>query len=409
MTGVAGSTPADHGVSTAKSSAGVRMFVPAKPPRRRDRRPPSVPSRLTVTAVGQTSLSLAWKRSKDNVRVVRYRVYRNGTLAGRTSKTSYVFSGLRCRTRYELSVTALDAAGNSSRKASITRSTKKHCPPPPPPPPPPGGEHTIAAVGDFTSCQGTGCDSGNSKAVHDVIVGMNPEFLLGVGDFQYQYISTILNGWDRLYGPKPNGGLFPIVRPTAGPTHDVSSCTDNLYESYFGRSAMRPYSFDVGSWHIISLPTAAYRYGCDTDGVLAALNADLNANSQPCTLAFFQDPYWTRPTATHTRLSALRPWIQALYDHNAELVVQASNHDYQRFAPQNPSDGLDPARGIRAFVVGTGGIGLYPFTGTAPNVEASDATTWGALKLVLRSNGYDFQFVRAAGGSFTDAGSGTCH
>jgi acid phosphatase type 7 len=242
-----------------------------------------------------------------------------------------------------------------------------------------------------------------------VIVGMNPEFLLGVGDFQYEYISTILNGWDRLYGPKPNGGLFPIVRPTAGPTHDVSSCTDNLYESYFGRSAMRPYSFDVGSWHIISLPTAAYRYGCDTDGVLAALNADLNANSQPCTLAFFQDPYWTRPTATHTRLSALRPWIQALYDHNAELVVQASNHDYQRFAPQNPSDGLDPARGIRAFVVGTGGIGLYPFTGTAPNVEASDATTWGALKLVLRSNGYDFQFVRAAGGSFTDAGSGTCH
>lgn len=238
---------------------------------------------------------------------------------------------------------------------------------------------------------------------------MNPELLLGVGDFQYQYISTILLGWDRLYGPKPNGGLFPIVRPTAGPTHDVTSCTDLLYEVYFGRPAMRLYSFNIGAWHIISLPSAAYRYGCDTAGVLAALNADLNASTQPCTLAFFHEPYWTRPTSEHSRETALRPWIQALYDHNAEVVVQAHNHDYQRFAPQDPSDNLDTARGLRAFVVGTGGISLYSFTGTVPNVEASNDTTYGALKLVLHANSYDFQFVRAAGGSFTDSGSGTCH
>ena len=64
----------------------------------------------------------------------------------------------------------------------------------------------------------------------------------------------------------------------------------------------------------------------------------------------------------------VKPWVQALYDHNAELILQASNHDYQRFAPQDLNDQPDPARGLRAFVLGTGGIGHYDFTGTAANI-----------------------------------------
>jgi hypothetical protein len=73
------------------------------------------------------------------------------------------------------------------------------------------------------------------------------------------------------------------------------------------------------------------------------------------------------------------------------------------------SDRPDASRGIRSFVVGTGGISLYPFTGTAPNVEAWNDRTYGVLKMVLHSNGYDFEFVPVAGGTFTDTGSGTCH
>jgi chitodextrinase len=144
MAGPAVAASAHHGASTAKTSAGARTFPLAKGPRRpRDKKPPSAPSRLAVTATAETSLSLAWKRSRDNVRVVRYRLYRNRTLAGATSKTSYVLSGLRCRTKYKLSVQAVDAAGNHSRKASIRGSTKRcqsQQPPPPPsvtPPTPP--------------------------------------------------------------------------------------------------------------------------------------------------------------------------------------------------------------------------------------------------------------------------------
>jgi hypothetical protein len=267
----------------------------------------------------------------------------------------------------------------------------------------------IMAAGDFTGCQGpSSCANSNAAKVKAVMAAEAPDAILGIGDFQYQNISAISDGFDLIFGPKP-GGLFSKIHPTAGPTHDVTSCTDPGYESYWGRDPMKGYSFDLGAWHIVSLPAAAYRYGCDTAGVLSWLNADLDASRQPCTLAFWQDPYWTRPTATHLREMKVKPWVQALYDHDADVILQASNHDYQRFAPQDLNDQADQVRGIRSFVVGTGGIGVYAFTGIAPNVEASEAGTFGALRLALHPAGYDWEFKPAAGGAFTDAGSGSCH
>jgi Cupredoxin-like domain len=265
-------------------------------------------------------------------------------------------------------------------------------------------DRVITAVGDHTSS----ATDREDLAVRDAVVRINPVAHLGIGDFQYDNIGTILSGYDKIWGPKPKG-LYPIIYPTAGPTHDVTSCSDTRYQNYWGRPAMKIYSFDLGSWHIISLPSAATRYGCDVSGITAALKADMAASSKRCTLAFMQEPYWTRPTGKHTRENRLRPWVQALYDRNADVLLQASNHDYQRFAPQNMSDRPDASRGIRAFVLGTGGISLYPFTGTAPNVEASNDRTYGVLKMVLHPSGYEFEFVPVAGGTFTDAGSGTCH
>ncbi|MBA2384167.1 MAG: hypothetical protein H0V68_05835 [Actinobacteria bacterium] len=309
---------------------------------------------------------------------------------------------------HQMVAKAADAAGNWGTSAAVAFAVR-NASPPPPPPPPMTGANVVMAAADFTACQGSGCTSGNSKAVRDVIAAANPEIVLGLGDFQYENIDTISNGFDLLYGAKPNG-LWPLFRTTAGPTHDVSSCTDTRYADYFGRPAMSGYSFDLGAWHIIQLPSASYRYGCGTASVLSWLKNDLASSTTRCTLAFWHEPYWTRPTSEHpTRTSAVRPWVQALYDANAELILSGHQHNYQRFAPQTPDDQLDPARGIRSFIVGTGGIGTYGFTGSAANLETSDATTYGALKLTLSDGSYDFQFVRAAGGTFTDSGTGTCH
>jgi hypothetical protein len=100
---------------------------------------------------------------------------------------------------------------------------------------------------------------------------------------------------------------------------------------------------------------------------------------------------------------------QDLYDAGAEIVVSGHEHNYERFAPQNDKGGLDAARGIREFVVGTGGASLYNKQAPTPNEEVFNGATWGVLKLTLYAASYTWEFVPAAGGSFTDTGAGSCH
>ena len=89
------------------------------------------------------------------------------------------------------------------------------------------------------------------------------------------------------------------------------------------------------------------------------------------------------------------------------MVLTGHQHAYERFAPQDPARRADP-RGPQAFVVGTGGIGFYPFTSTAPNSVTRQATTYGVLDLTLRDGSYDWRFVPVAGGTYTDRGTLTC-
>jgi hypothetical protein len=99
----------------------------------------------------------------------------------------------------------------------------------------------------------------------------------------------------------------------------------------------------------------------------------------------------------------------ALYAAGADIVLGGHDHDYERFAPQTPSGALDPARGIREFIVGTGGKNHYRFVSVQPNSEVRNDVTFGVLELTLRPTGYDWRFVPVAGATFTDSGSGSCH
>jgi len=91
-------------------------------------------------------------------------------------------------------------------------------------------------------------------------------------------------------------------------------------------------------------------------------------------------------------------------------VLNGHDHDYERFAPQDPSGKLDLQKGIREFVVGTGGKNSHrTFANTQPNSEIHQADTFGVLKLTLHPTSYDWEFVPEAGKTFKDSGSGTCH
>jgi chitodextrinase len=122
-----------------------------------DKAPPSPPSGLKPTGVTRTSVSLSWNAATDDVGVVSYRVYRNGSSVGTTVSQAFTIAGLTCGKTYALAVDASDAAGNHSAPGSVSVATAVCAPPPPPPPlppptPPPPPPIDVGAIvfnGDF--------------------------------------------------------------------------------------------------------------------------------------------------------------------------------------------------------------------------------------------------------------------
>src|SRR5260370_26928634 len=98
-----------------------------------------------------------------------------------------------------------------------------------------------------------------------------------------------------------------------------------------------------------------------------------------------------------------------LYAAGADIVLNGHDHDYERFAPQGPNGVADPARGIREFVVGTGGKNLRPFHTPLANSEFRSIESFGILKLTLKPASYDWQFIPVKEGVAGDSGSGVCH
>jgi acid phosphatase type 7 len=169
------------------------------------------------------------------------------------------------------------------------------------------------------------------------------------------------------------------------------------------------YSYELGSWHIVVLNSNCAKVGgCDAGSPQEQwLRQDLKAHPTKCTLAYWHHPRFS--FGKYDDNEATRVLWQALDEAGAEIVLSGHDHNYQRWAPQNPDGTLDRERGIREFVVGTGGKNHYPLGSPPANVEASNDDTFGILQLTLRATSYDWQFVPEAGKTFTDTGSGTCH
>jgi hypothetical protein len=266
-----------------------------------------------------------------------------------------------------------------------------------------GDTATVLAAGDVTSCSSKG-----SKATGELI-SSRPGEVLALGDLAYP--SGAADTFKHCYDPVW-GSFKDRTHPTPG-NHDYETAGAAGYFQYFGAAAGDPakgyYSYDLGSWHIVALNSnCAQIGGCDAGSPQEQwLRADLTAHTNACTLAYMHHPRYS--SGPHGDNSAVQPLWQDLYDFNAELVLAGHDHDYERFAPQDANGMLDQNRGIREFVVGTGGVSEYEFGTPKPNSEIRKTATFGVLELILRPTGYDWSFLPAAGGSFTDSGSGTCH
>jgi len=264
-----------------------------------------------------------------------------------------------------------------------------------------GGARLLAA-GDIASCSHSRDEQ--TAALLDGLAGL----VLTLGDNVYP--TGTAQQFAACYDPTW-GRHKARTRPAPG-NHDFETAGGAGYFGYFGAVAGSApqgwYSFDYGGWHLVALNSNCSAVGGCTRGSPqgAWLEADLDANPSRCTLAYWHHPRFAS-SSNHGSSPLTRELWQILQEHGADVVLVGHDHNYERFALQDAAAAPDPV-GIREFVVGTGGAGLYEMGAPEPNSEVRDDTSFGVLALDLAPDAYAWRFHPVAAGGFTDSGVASC-
>jgi len=309
---------------------------------------------------------------------------------------------------------ALQRAGDVGVRAYLSRAATRvpltvgvddvlsvDAPAPPPPPPPPPESVVLVGAGDIAS---PGGGDERTAALLDAIPGT--VFTLGdnakpngtAEDYAAYYTPT----WGR---------HLARTRPAVG-NRDYASGSADAYFAYFGAAAGEApggyYSYEAGAWHVVVLNSNCSVVSCAPGSPQVEwLRADLAAHPTACTVAMWHHPRWSSGIG-HEDGSVVATMWDVLHEYGVELALAGHDHGYERFAPKDAGGAVDPARGVRSFVVGTGGGGDATFGPPQPGSEVREPVTDGVLKLTLHPTGYDWEFVPVAGETFTDAGSAIC-
>jgi hypothetical protein len=297
--------------------------------------------------------------------------------------------------------------------------------------------------------------------------GMHPNVVALLGDEQYEVGKYVdfQNSFDKTWGP-----LKALSKPAPG-NHEYYNYTKNGdneaaqngtgYFSYFnGLTGGNPngsgiagpdsttnqgwYSYNIGSWHIISLNiecnSTPFGKDCKTNdtGLLAQettwLSNDLANDTAKCTLAYWHQPTFSATTAGNPSTAAAPgagsaeggaadAWWNLLYAAHADLILNGHEHVYARFVPMDAAGNPDPTDGIRQITIGTGGESLDTLAHNTdgsfsnPNVVTAEADAYGVMKLRLGDGTYTWSFHPAAAGpkaptnwnGYQDSGTGSCH
>jgi len=274
-----------------------------------------------------------------------------------------------------------------------------------------GNGITVYTAGDIARCAYKDpAYSGAADTARTVAAGLalDPNaVVLMLGDATYPHGRA--KEFTDCYGP--TWGRFKDRTWPAPGNHEYYTPKAAPYFDYFGERAGRGYySLDLGGWHIVSLDSnlAPIEHAAQIEW----LRADLAAHPARCTLAYWHHPLYS--SGGHGSIPKMRDAWRLLQDAGAELVLSGHDHDYERFAPQDADNRLDKARGMRQFVVGTGGAYPTPFLLTVKNSEMRDSGRTGVLKLRLLDGRYEWEFLESArltplGLPEPDRGADTCH
>lgn len=265
-------------------------------------------------------------------------------------------------------------------------------------------EAVLVGAGDIAVC-GLETDEATARLL-DNIAGI----IWTAGDNAYP--SGTRENFAECYDPTW-GRHRDRTRPTPG-NHEYRSPDAAPYFEYFGEAAGEPgkgwYSYRYGGWLIIALnsnlselPPALVEEQMDW------LRRTLEEEPVKCTLAYFHHPLFSSGAHGGNADEDVRPFYQTLYDAGADVVLVGHDHHYERFPPMTPDGELDRDRGLRQFVVGTGGGALREERAAYhPLSEVYNNSDYGVLELVLHGDWYEWQFVTVEHRG-ADTGRGTCH
>ena len=307
-----------------------------------------------------------------------------------------------------VSVSATNTAGSASAVSAATGVVGL------------ASDPTVVAVGDIAcpavNPMGSDCKQG---ATATLAASQHPADVLMIGDGQYN--SGLFSEYTSAGAYDATWGVFnPIVHPIPG-NHDYTmSPTAAGYFQYFGTAANPQntpggyYSFNVGTWHMVALnsncsnsnPSCSDQLaGATTTAQTTWLTSDLAAHRSACTLAYWHHPRFASGfVGDSPGVGSL--WT-ALSDAHADIVLDGHDHLYERYAQQDPN-AKATSTGIREFVVGTGGENLSPIVKKETNLQLSDASDFGVLRLTLHATSYDWAFINT-NGTVKDSGTTACH
>jgi hypothetical protein len=264
------------------------------------------------------------------------------------------------------------------------------------------GGYTLLTAGDIANCNSPG-----DEATADLL---DQRFgsVLTLGDNAYP--DGTLAEFQSCYHPSW-GRHKARTRPATG-NHEYHVDGAAGHFAYYGAAAGDPatgwYSFDLGGWHIVVLNSNCSAIGGCTRSSPQGLwlEAELAANPRACSIAVTHHPRFSSGSS-HGSISAMRDLYDIFHDHGGDLFLSGHDHNYERFAPQDALGVADPTA-PRQFVVGTGGASLRDMGEIQPNSVTSAGNVYGLLELTLHEGSYEWEFVPAAGYSYTDAGSAPC-
>jgi len=293
---------------------------------------------------------------------------------------------------YQVKLTVTDSKGAPSAPAGTSAAVSRAV--------------TLIGAGNIASCGGANNDEATAK-----LLDVTPGTVFTAGDNAFE------NGTAKEYADcyGPTWGRHKARTYAVLGNHDYGNGDANGAFDYFGdRVGPRGkgyYSYDVGAWHVIVLNDNASYIDFDPASDQGRwLADDLDTHRGRCTIAMWHVPLFLSSNSDgYIRNEGHKPLWDVLYNAGVDIVINGQQHHYERFAPMTPTGDLDEARGIREFNVGTGGESTeLPTKAVHPHSEVRGAA-FGVLKLTLKTDSYDWEFVPIQGATFRDSGSGSCH